>query len=268
VYALARSNERSEAQDSLDWSAQFIAGLPPSDRDKSQGACARAAAPDGSIAKSASLDPGLGAATKPLTAADWIVEIKKVWARDAAGTLEMARVVNTAKRHLRRQYGQWSRLWTSGQEMPISKSTADQLAVIGQRMGGMDSQTSENLPRGWNILFCLAALGRETLQQLIYQKVVHPKLTLRQAKELVTRLNGTGTQARTRKTSVRAWLRRSAEFVVTNLPDWSADMRKLATEELTRLIEQIGAESGCASEKNAQPEIFDLCILADPPNKL
>jgi len=37
--------------------------------------------------------------------------------------------------------------------MPFSKSNADRLTVIGQRMGGLDSATSPNLPRAWNILY-------------------------------------------------------------------------------------------------------------------
>ena len=137
-----------------------------------------------STAENTPLDNESAAGTSSFTVIHWIVEIKNVWARDAASTLDLARVVSAAKTHLRRQYGQWSRLWKSGEVMPISKSTADQLAVIGQQMGGLDSQTSENLPRGWNILYCLAGLRRETLEQLIEQKEVHPQLTLRQAVRL------------------------------------------------------------------------------------
>ena len=94
-------------------------------------------------------------------------------------------MVSAAKTHLRRQYGQWSRLWKSGQKIPVSKSTADKLALIGEAMGDLDSATSLNLPRGWNILYCLAQLNRQTLEQLIRQNVVHPELTLREARELV-----------------------------------------------------------------------------------
>jgi len=37
---------------------------------------------------------------------DWIGEIKKVWARGASSTLDLARVVSAAKNQLRRHYGQ------------------------------------------------------------------------------------------------------------------------------------------------------------------
>jgi hypothetical protein len=206
-------------------------------------------------AESTALDnkvvPGAGVAISSV--ADWIGEIKKVWARGSSSTLDLARVVSAAKYRLQLHYGQWSWLWKSEQKMPLSKSTADQLAVIGQRMGGLDSQTSENLPRGWNILYCLARLDRQTLEQLIQQGFIHPKLTLREAKELVARLKGKQTEARTRKANVRQWLRRSAEFVRDTVSDWKPDERKFATEELTRLIEQIGTAGGIALLRNGNP---------------
>src|SRR5438876_5541948 len=58
------------------------------------------------------------------SATDWIGEIKKVWALGASGTLDLARVLSSAKNQLRRHYGQWSRLWKSEHKMPLSKSTA------------------------------------------------------------------------------------------------------------------------------------------------
>ena len=159
-------------------------------------------------------------------------------------------MVSAAKNQLRQHYGQWTRLWKADQKMPVSKSTADQPAVIGQRMGGLDSQTSENLPRGWNILFCLAGLDRGTLVHLIQQGFIHPKLTLREAKELVARLRGKPTEARTRKANLRQWLRRSAEFVHNNVSDWEPDELELATEGLTRLIEQIRTAGGMPLLRN------------------
>jgi len=100
---------------------------------------------------------------------EWIVEIRKVWRLSASSTLDLARVVSAAKNRLQRQYGQWSQLWKSKHKMPVSKRTADMLAVIGDQMGGLDSQTSANLPRGWNILYQLARLDRQTLHLLIQE---------------------------------------------------------------------------------------------------
>jgi len=177
-------------------------------------------------------------------------KIKKVWALGASGTLDLARVLSSAKNQLRRHYGQWSWLWKSEHKMPLSKSTADRLATVGDRMGWIDSATSLNLPRGWNILFCLAPLDRGTLEKLIEQGFIHPKLTLREAKELVARFRGEPTEAKTRKANVRQWLRRSAEFVRDTVSDWEIEEPELATEQLTRLIEQIRTPGGLAPMRN------------------
>ncbi len=140
--------------------------------------------------------------------------------------------------------------------MPVSKSTADQLAVIGLRMGGLDSQTSENLPRGWNILYCLAWLDRQTLEQLIQQGFIHPKLTLREAKALVAEYTGKHAAAEHRKANVRERLRRFAEFVRTTVSDWETEERELATEELIRLIEEIGVAGTAIFQRDRTPSAF------------
>ena len=202
--------------------------------------------------------------------AEWMGKIKKVWALGASGTLDLARVLSSAKNQLRRHYGQWSRLWKSEHKIPLSKSTADRLATVGDRMGWIDSATSLNLPRGWNILFCLAPLDRQTLEQLIEQGFIHPKLTLREAKALVARLKGKPTEARTRKANFREWLRRSAEFVRNNKSDWELDERELVTEGLTRLIEQIRSAGGMAlmGNSNSLNFITQCNLLTDPRIKL
>jgi len=187
-----------------------------------------------------SIDNHSAAVAKSCTLTDWIAEINKVWKRGASSTLDLARVVSAAKIGLRQHYGQWSQLWKAG-GMPVSKSTADRLAEIGQRMGWLDSATSLNVPRGWNILYCLARLDRATLERLIQQGVVHPELTLRAAKELVAQLRGRGSRASTRKANVRQRLLGFAEFVRRTLGDWGSEERELAAEELTTLIEQVSA---------------------------
>ena len=200
----------------------------------------------------------------------WIEEIKKVWAHGAGITLDLARVVSAAKTRLCRQYGQWSQLWKSGQKLPISKSTADRLALIGDRMGDLDSATSLNLPRGWNILHCLARLDRGKLEQLIHQGVVHPQLTLRQARELVAQFTRKTLKSRAARVLLQARLRRFAEFVATHLPDWGPHERELATEELARLIERIGASGGDVFERTGKSRTFtnQRDILTDQPNNL
>ena len=218
----------SKVIDFLEGSEQFTVGLPQCDRNKTQGS--GAAAP---------LDKGSAGGTRCFTVADWIGEIKKVWARDAASILDLARVVSAAKTHLRQQHGQWSRLWKSGQKIPVSKSTADRLAVIGEAMGDLDSVTSLNLPRGWNILYCLARLDRVTLEQLIQQNVVHPELTLREARELVAEFNGGRRVADSKRFNVRLRLGKFARFVRSTLKDWSSEERHWVETRLGELIAQI-----------------------------
>jgi len=213
-------------------------------------------------------DPeGQNRTPNPASLQDWTEEIKKVWARDAASTLDLARVMSAAKTRL--YYGQWSQLWKSAQ-MPFSKSTADRLAVIGQRMGGLDSATSLNLPRGWNILYCLARLDQGSLKRLIQQGLVHLKLTLRQAKELVAQSAEMRTQSGARKTDVRERLRRFANFVAAHLRGWSTEERQLVTKALTGLIQQIAAADGGVFERNGNSRILvtQRGILADQGTNL
>ena len=187
--------------------------------------------------------------------AEWMREIKKVWGRSASSTLDLAAVVSAAKKQLQRRYGQWSLLWKS-KEMPVSKRTADMLAVIGKRMAGLDSQTSANLPRGWNVLYQLARLDRQTLEKFIQQGIVHPKLTLREAKELVADQSS----AQSRKANVRQWLRRFAEFVRNTAGDWESEERAAARETLTQLIEHIDNAAVFARMPNG----MGLTLISNP----
>ena len=199
---------------------------------------------------------------------EWIAEIKKVWARGSGSTLDLARVVSAAKNRLQRHYGQWSRLWKSEQKMPVSKSTADRLATVGDRMGWADSATSLNLPRGWNILYCLARLDRQTLELLIQQEFIHPKLTLREAKDLVARLKGI--KPNTPKANVRERLRRFAGFVRDTVRDWESDERELAMRTLTRLIEDIGVAETAVFNRDLNSSTFStqLGLSTDRQNNL
>src|SRR6266568_2203894 len=177
-------------------------------------------------ARKAPLEREFAPGTKSNSMTDWAGEIRRLWAKGNTTTLDLARVVSAAKHRLQRQYGQWTRLWKSEQKMPVSKRTADMLAVIGEQMGELDWQTSANLPRGWNILYQLARLDSQTLEQLIQQGVVHPKLTLSHAKDLVAEFTGKQTAAERRKASVRERLRRFAEFVRDTVSDWEIQERE------------------------------------------
>ena len=142
------------------------------------------------------------------------------------------------------------------------------LAVIGDQMGGLDSQTSANLPRGWNILYHLARLDRETLEKLIQRGFIHPKLTLREAKALVAELTGKQTAAEQRKANVRERLRRFAEFVRDTVNDWESEERELATETLNHLIEQVGVAETAVINRDTDSFITQPGLLTDPRIRL
>jgi hypothetical protein len=118
-------------------------------------------------------------------AAAWIAQIKSIWASTKHHTIELAKIIFTAKCELR--YGQWTEMWKSGQ-IPFSKRKGEMLMLIGKNLGGLDAQDSAHLPSAWNTLYYLARLDRPVLENWILEGVVHSALTLREAKELVSKL--------------------------------------------------------------------------------
>ena len=206
-----------------------------------------------------------GPKTGCTSAADWIEEIISIWAKNATNTLELARIVFRARRSMR--YGAWARIWGT-QQLPFAISKAKMLVRIGERLGDLDGQTFGHLPAGWSILYILSLLGTTTVKRLVEEGIIHRKLTLREAKELVARLSGKRTEARMRKASLRLWLRRSVEFVRNNKSDWKLDERELVTEELTRLMEEINAVERAIFKGSPSTFITQLGLLTDPPIKL
>jgi len=79
------------------------------------------------------------------SAAAWIEEIKIVWARGPASTLELARLICLIRKQLPR--GQWTALWRSG-EMPFGRSKGCHLRVIGEGLGWANVRVCERLPEG------------------------------------------------------------------------------------------------------------------------
>jgi hypothetical protein len=122
----------------------------------------------------------------PLTVADatedFEVRIRQLWSRGSGHTLELAMAVRTARRQLR--HGQWAALFHSGR-MPFSKRQADRLVGIA-RLDWLNGTSLSHLPRSWTSLHCLSRLARPVLERLIEQGTVHPGLTLREVRELVS----------------------------------------------------------------------------------
>ena len=87
---------------------------------------------------------------------------------------------------------------------------------------------------------------RSRLARLIEEGKIHPALKLWEARKLTAQIQGRTVEANSQKGSVREWLRRAGEFFHANLKDWRAEERELATQGLTRLLEQIGTAGGMA----------------------
>lgn len=158
--------------------------------------------------------------------------------------MELARVIGSARSRL--HHGQWIHVLKS---LPFSKRKADMLATVGKRLVWLDGQTFAHLPTGWSILYQLAQLERVAFEQSLRQGTIHPKLTLREARELVTQFNGGPQKNPVLETSVKHRLQLFRKYVQRTLPDWNPEDRELGTTELALLIQQIdGSHLNHASE--------------------
>jgi hypothetical protein len=179
----------------------------------------------------------VGAVPTPLrySVADWAAEIKQHVARGKAGNLTLGRLLYEAKSKLR--YGQWTELWRSGQ-IPFSKRKGEHLVVIGENLGSLDANTSSHLPPAWRTLYLLAHLDRATLLRLIAEAVIHPKLTAREANELLP-AHAPQCRKSANVPGLRRRLANLAKFARTTLPKWSPDDHAAALAALRDITNEI-----------------------------
>ena len=253
VDSLRTSSWRSEAKGSINSSGQFAIGCPGPDRHDIQAHSGPtpgifsphdiAKHPVSSFVAESSGARGNqdgfirlcgGLKTGSTSAADWIAEIKRIWAWGPASTLELARTVAAAKNPAR--HGQWQEIWKA---LPFSRRKADMLAAIGARLGWVNWQTFANLPVGWSILYHLARLDRTTLERLVQEGVIHPALKLWQAKNLVAQFNGEPNVVRAKRFNVQQRLQKFGEFVDTTSNDWSPRERRWARTRLQEILHRI-----------------------------
>jgi hypothetical protein len=168
----------------------------------------------------------------------WPERIRAIWARGGANTLELARTVRSARAELKR--GEWCALWVSD-AMPFSRRKAQMLLVIADGLDWANVNTCSHLPQGWRILYCLARLKREHLDHLIAEGVVHPRLKLAEAKELIQHLAGQSPFASNSRPKVLDRLNRLSQFVAATLEDWSPEQCALAKETLLEIATSIEA---------------------------
>ena len=173
----------------------------------------------------------------PLTG--WINDIIEAWARGAANTLSLGRLLGEARACLR--YGDWSQLWRS-RRLPFSKRKGEMLVTIGKALGRLDAQNSAQLPLAWNAVYYLARLGRPTVERLIAEGQIHSGLTLRQARALLAKQR-LGMIRSTRRSSIKQRLDGLAAFVGETMATWNDEERSLAYIALLRLAEQVEPDS-------------------------
>ena len=145
--------------------------------------------------------------------------------------------------------------------MPFAKRKGYLLAAIGEGLGWANVHVCAHLPTGLRTLYHLAKLDRRTVESLIQEGVIHPALTEREARRLVAQLGGVTLKTPSVRAILRERLRRFAQFVERNLGDWSARERELATEGLTRLIEQIGTPAGVGLNDHSRTSITKRKLL-------
>ena len=209
------------------------------------------------------VEPKAGSAS----AADWITEIKRIWAHGPASTLELARLICQIRKQSLR--GQWTALWRSG-EMPFGRRKGCHLRVIGEGLGWANLRVCARLPVGSHILYHLARLDRKTLERLILEKEIRPALKEREARKLVAQYRGERLKPRSSRAVLRERLRRLAEYFAANLSDLSAEDLDLAEAQMTRVIQQIGAAKTAILDGNGNSSTCttQLGLLTDQQNNL
>jgi hypothetical protein len=188
----------------------------------------------------------------------WIASITNAWLKGTAHTLELAGVVLSVRRALPR--GGWARLWRTG-AMPFSKSKGEMLVVIGARLSWANVQTFARLPAGWSILHQLCRLERSSLETLIGQGIVHPKLTLAEAKQLVTKRPG---RAPALGNDVARRFQRLQQWVEQTHHTWLMDERNLAHRKLYEVLETIEHPRLKSASGPEASDTFEIRKITEP----
>ncbi len=186
---------------------------------------------------------------------DWIGEIARLWAKGNCATLELARVVSAARNGL--PHGGWSALWNSDgmpSIIPFSKRKGEMLVAVGDGLGWANAHVCAHLPSGLRTLCYLAKLDRTTLERLIEEGAIHPKLKESKARELVAQLLGETLKEKSTRTILLEGLRWFESFLLAILPDCSPTEKQQAHAYLVRLLEQFGV----AGEPDRSPILIKV----------
>lgn len=176
------------------------------------------------------------------TGVDWAEEFRRLANQCKADTFQLANAAYWTRKRL--AHGEWATLWRSA-TIPFSKTRGEALVQIGERFGIPSVQTSAHLPTEWTILHQLARLRMPLIEQLLAQKIIHPRLTFKQARDLVISILGTRSP-RSACTRIQQQLRKLLNCVqeAGGQLSWS-DRDGLATQlrALTRRLTKFTAPS-------------------------
>jgi len=186
--------------------------------------------------KASEISPAAGAERRSLTV--WAGMIRQAWFRGADSTLELARLMSQARASL--PYGSWGHLWKAG-EMPFSKRKGDKLVAIGQGMGGLDENDRAQLPPAFGALYCLARLGQTVVEELIWQRLIHSRMSVGDARALLPEPHFES-RRKNLPTGFKARLARLTAWIRAEIGNWPEEQRKLVHTQLLALADEIRGE--------------------------
>jgi hypothetical protein len=99
------------------------------------------------------------------------------------------------------------------------------------------------LPSGWRILYHIAQLGKTLAERLIVEGRIHPRLTLREARELVAEFKPESVPEKPASSPLERRLERFSKFVLANATNWSREEREVFHLQLQRIIKQVPPNS-------------------------
>ena len=168
-----------------------------------------------------------------------IQAITRAWQSGITQTMQLAQTVAQARRQLRR--GEWSKLWKS-ERMPFAKRKGEMLVVIGERLSWANAQTIAHFPAEWSILYQLTRLSQPSIEHFIGTNVIHPKLTLKEAKALS--VPDKSKQASKKRTNVHRRLNQLRKWVEERTRFWTATERELCRCAFFELATRIARSNG------------------------
>jgi hypothetical protein len=137
------------------------------------------------------------------------------------------------------------------------------LATVGKGLEWVNTQAFAHLPSGWSVLYQLAQLSRSAFEHLLQEGSIHPKMTLREARELLARFKGRRIARTARQTGLQHRLRQLRLYVRRTLDRRGPKERQQIRKKLIGLLELIDAKGRGDVEQNR-----DRVQLASSPRRI